>query len=192
MDKNGDTFGFGAGADALNHLNTAAVGHGQIQDDHIRTEAGGELEAGAAVGGGKHLEALKEERLSEQLQQSGFVFDNQDRLDLLAGGGAGSAKRVTEPGSGQRFRHSLPDEQGEAGLSFGIDGENDGGDSSWNPGAQFAQLVPGMLPGDLVVDDDRVRPVAFEPRGQVLKVGDGGNAVTHTGQMAAGQTLAWL
>src|ERR1039457_2199429 len=113
MDKNGDTFGFGAGAEALNHLNTAAVGHGQIQDDHIRTEAGGELEAGAAVGGGKHLEALKEERLSEQFQQSGFVFDNQDRFDLLARGGAGSAERVNEPGPDQRFRRSLPSKRAE-------------------------------------------------------------------------------
>src|ERR1039457_5176499 len=149
MDENRDTFGLWAGAEVLHHLNPAAVGHRQVEDDHIWMGANGEFDAAAAVGGGKHLEAFEEKRFGEQFQQGGFVFDNQDRPDLLARGGAGSAERVNEPGPGQRFRRSLPSKRADTLFPFGIDGESDNRDSGWNPGAQVAQLVLGVLPGDL-------------------------------------------
>ena len=72
--------------------------------------ANGEFDAAAAVGGGKHLEALKEQRLGEQLQQGGFIFDNQDRPDLFAQRGAGSMHRVNQPVPDHYFRHWFPHE----------------------------------------------------------------------------------
>ncbi len=80
----GMLLGLAAGAEGLDHLNPAAVGHRQVQDDHVRMGADGEFDAAAAVGGWQHLEAFEEQGLGQQLQQGGFVFDDQDRLDLLA------------------------------------------------------------------------------------------------------------
>ena len=41
-----------------------------------------------------------------------------------------------------------------------------------------------------MVKDNRVRPVALEPHGEVLEVGDDCNAVAHASKVAAGQMLA--
>ena len=64
--------------DALQYITPVEAGHEEIEDDQVVGLGGGHGKPGSRVGGGPDLVALRPELPGHEVQDPGFIIDDQD------------------------------------------------------------------------------------------------------------------